>query len=100
MELWGTSSHIKQLAEVYNDNGQTRPFAAIIDIPGGENTIAVKNTGPLEYPIRVVVEPVGMGGMSNDDVMNDDAWGGPPSFGEMMGGAMMPPAAPMLPPPW
>lgn len=58
VELWGTSSHIKQLAEVYNDNGQTRPFAAIIDVPGGSNTIAVYNMGPMEYPIRVVVEPV------------------------------------------
>ena len=58
VELWGTSSHIKQLAEIYNDNGQTRPFAAIIDVPGGSNTIAVYNTGPMEYPIKVVVEPV------------------------------------------
>jgi hypothetical protein len=58
VELWGTSSHIKQLAEVYNDNGQTRPFSAIIDCPGGSNTIAVYNTGPMEYPIEVVVEPV------------------------------------------
>lgn len=58
VELWGTSSHIKQVAEVYNDNGQTRPFAAIIDVPGGSNTIAVYNTGPMEYPIRVAVEPV------------------------------------------
>ena len=33
VELWGTSTQIKQLAEVYNDNGQTRPFAAIIDVP-------------------------------------------------------------------
>ncbi|KAL7538408.1 hypothetical protein ACHAWF_006081 [Thalassiosira exigua] len=58
VELWGTSSHIKQLAEIYNDNGQARPFACIIDVPGGSNTIAVYNTGPMEYPIRVVVEPV------------------------------------------
>lgn len=58
VELWGTSSHVKQVAEIYNDNGQTRPFAAIIDVPGGSNTIAVYNTGPMEYPIRVVVEPV------------------------------------------
>jgi hypothetical protein len=31
VELWGTSSHVKQLAEVYNDNGQRRPFSSIID---------------------------------------------------------------------
>jgi hypothetical protein len=28
------------------------------DCPGGSNTIAVYNTGPMEYPIEVVVEPV------------------------------------------
>ena len=58
VELWGTSSHIKQMAEIYNDNGQSRPFASIIDLPGGSNTIAIYNTGPMEYPIKVVVEPV------------------------------------------
>jgi hypothetical protein len=100
VELWGTSSHVKQLAEVYNDNGQTRPFAAIIDVPGGENTIAVRNTGPLEYPIKVVVEPVGMGmqdymSMDPDYDMTDSVWDGPPSLpGMMMDGP------PMLPPPW
>ena len=58
VELWGTSTHVKQIAEIYNDNGQTRPFAAIIDTPGGSNTVAIYNTGPMEYPIRAIVEPV------------------------------------------
>lgn len=58
VELWGTSSHIKQVAEIYNDDGQKRPFACIIDLPGGSNTIAVYNEGPMCYPISVVVEPV------------------------------------------
>ena len=58
VELWGTSSHIKQVAEIYNDDGKRRPFACIIDLPGGSNTIAVYNEGPIEYPIDVVVEPV------------------------------------------
>lgn len=103
VELWGTSSHIKQLAEVYNDNGQTRPFAAIIDVPGGENTIAVRNTGPMEYPIRVVVEPVGLG-MNMEyggDVMG--GWDSPmlPGGGMIMDGPMMlPPGPEMIPPPW
>ena len=56
--MWGTSSHIKQVAEIYNDDGQKRPFACIIDLTGGSNTIAVYNEGPMEYPINVVVEPV------------------------------------------
>ncbi|KAL7487468.1 hypothetical protein ACHAW6_013065 [Cyclotella cf. meneghiniana] len=58
VELWGTSSHVKQVAEIYNDNGQSRPFAAIVDTPGGSNTIAIYNTGPMEYPIKAVVEPI------------------------------------------
>jgi len=58
VELWGTSSHIKQVAEIYNDNGATRPFAAIVDTPGGSNTIAIYNTGPMEYPVEALVEPV------------------------------------------
>ena len=110
VELWGTSTHVKQLAEVYNDNGQTRPFAAIIDVPGGENTIAVRNTGPLEYPIRVVVEPVGMGmdnRMGNNNMMGGNEmmneWEGPPPPG-LMGDFMMDDPRMMLPPgpppPW
>lgn len=95
VELWGTSSHIKQLAEVYNDNGQTRPFAAIVDVPGGENTIAVRNTGPLEYPIRVVVEPVGVGVGGGgydppmDSRMMDLGMGG--RYGPPMGSPYLPP---------
>ena len=74
VELWGTSSHIKQLAEIYNDDGQRRPFASIIDVPGGSNTIAVYNTGPMEYPIKVVVEPVAR--VDGWDGREDQSFGG------------------------
>lgn len=117
VELWGSSTHVKQLAEVYNDNGQTRPFAAIIDVQGEENTIAVRNTGPLEYPIQVVVEPagMGMGGMDRgmgmgggyggygDERMMDPRMMLGDGFGRMMRGLPPPPmmGGPpfMLPPP-
>ena len=74
VELWGTSSHIKQIAEIYNDNGQTRPFAAILDVPGGSNTVAIYNTGPMEYPIEVVVEPIAR--MEGWDGREDERVGG------------------------
>lgn len=51
VELLSTSSHVKQLAEIDNDNGQTRPFTAIVYVPGGSNTIAVYKTGPMECPV-------------------------------------------------
>ena len=83
VELWGSSTQVKQLAEVYNDNGQSRPFAAIIDVPGGENTIAIRNTGPMEYPIQCVVEPVNQyGGGRERGMMNPYMGGyGPPPPG-------------------
>lgn len=88
VELWGSSSHIKQVAEVYNDNGQSRPFAAIIDVPGEDNTIAVKNIGPMEYPIQVVVEPAGMNG--------GGGYGGDERMMMMGRGGGLPPPPPMM----
>ena len=105
VELWGTGSNIKQLAEVYNKNGRTRPFSAIIDVPVGFNTIAAKNTGPMEYPIKVVVEPVAhsMGNYDWDSCqyVREQSFGGcslvpqygrelPPSYGESFGGRYSP----------
>jgi hypothetical protein len=57
VELWGCGGHIKQVAEIYNDDGYSRPFSAIVETPGGQNTICVKNTGPMAYPVRVSIEP-------------------------------------------
>jgi hypothetical protein len=57
VELWGCGGHVKQVAEIYNDDGYSRPFSAIVETPGGQNTICVKNTGPMAYPVRVSIEP-------------------------------------------
>lgn len=57
VELWGCGGHVKQLAEIYNDDGYARPFSAIVETPGGANTICVKNNGPMEYPMKATVEP-------------------------------------------
>jgi hypothetical protein len=69
---------------------------------GGENTIAVKNTGPLEYPIQCVVEPVNQMGMSGDMGMGMDGGGyGGGGRGMMMNPYMSGygPMPPGLPPP-
>ena len=57
VELWGADGHNKQIAEIYNDDGYNRPFSAIVETPGTANTICVKNTGPIEYPVRAKVVP-------------------------------------------
>jgi hypothetical protein len=59
VELWGCGGHVKQVAQIYNDNGSSRPFTAVVDTPGGgPNTICVRNTGPMAYPIKVSIEPL------------------------------------------
>ena len=57
VELWQGPTCVKQLAEVYADNGATRPFRAVVDTYGG-TTIAIRNTGPVEYPISATLEPL------------------------------------------
>ena len=57
VELWDGPSNVKQAAEVYSDSGWDRPWSAIIENPRG-GTICVRNVGPLEFPMKVCVEPI------------------------------------------
>merc|ERR1712078_359362 len=47
---------------VYVENGQLRPFSAVVETPRGPNTIAVRNIGQIEFPIaaNVVADVVDM----------------------------------------
>lgn len=56
----GTS---QQIYEVYSDDGSA--WQGVVDLPGYGSTIFVKNTGPMEYPIKCVVEPVSVGGLDD-----------------------------------
>ena len=40
---------------VYCENGQLRPFSAVIETPRGPNTVAIRNIGQIEFPIRASV---------------------------------------------
>jgi hypothetical protein len=45
---------------VYVENGQLRPFSAVLETPRGPNTIAIRNIGQIEFPLaaNVVAESV------------------------------------------
>jgi hypothetical protein len=45
---------------VYIENGQLRPFSAVIETPRGPNTVAIRNIGQIEFPLaaNVVAENV------------------------------------------
>ncbi len=56
VELWQGPGDVKTVAQVYCDDGQTKPFSAIIETPGSGNTIAIRNMGPTAYPIEAILE--------------------------------------------
>lgn len=55
VELLEGPGTVRQLAEVYNERGE--PFSGIMQLPGYSGTILIRNTGPIEFPIKASVEP-------------------------------------------
>jgi len=56
IELWQGPDNTPYKLDVYLEDGALRPFKAIVPSPGGSNSIALRNTGQLEFPINAVVE--------------------------------------------
>jgi hypothetical protein len=60
IELWHGPDNTPVKMRVYCENGQLRPFSAVIETPRGPNTVAIRNIGQIEFPIaaNVVAESV------------------------------------------
>jgi hypothetical protein len=60
IELWNGPDNIPVKMRVYVENGQTRPFSAVLETPRGPSTVAIRNIGLLEFPIsaKVVAENI------------------------------------------
>mmetsp|Transcript_9104 Transcript_9104/g.14629 ORF Transcript_9104/g.14629 Transcript_9104/m.14629 type:complete len:365 (-) Transcript_9104:162-1256(-) len=56
IDLWQGPDNTPQKMAVYIEDGNLRPFNAIIETPRGQNAIAIRNTGQLEFPFRAGVE--------------------------------------------
>lgn len=65
IELWQGPNNSPQKMRVYSEDGYYRPFSAVIETHGrwhGSDTIAVRNTAGLAFPITASVQPnVGRG---------------------------------------
>jgi hypothetical protein len=57
VEIWQGPGSVRQIAKIYTDNGLNRPFAAVIETPGYGSTIAIRNVGPMEFPLTASVVP-------------------------------------------
>jgi len=51
IELWHGPDNTPCKMRVYVENGQLRPFSAVIETPRGPNTVAIRNIGQIEFPI-------------------------------------------------
>ena len=43
--------------EVYVEDGQTRPFFAVVETPGSGNVVIIVNTSNMEYPRNAIIKP-------------------------------------------
>merc|ERR1719199_1523159 len=55
IELWHGPDNTPVKMRVYVENGQLRPFSAVIETPRGPNTVAIRNIGQIEFPIAANV---------------------------------------------
>jgi len=55
IELWHGPDNTPCKMRVYVENGQLRPFSAVIETPRGPNTVAIRNIGQIEFPLAANV---------------------------------------------
>jgi hypothetical protein len=58
IELLQGPNSIKQLIELYTDDGVDRPFYGIVLTPGSGNVLRIINTSPMEFPMTIHVGPL------------------------------------------
>lgn len=56
IDLWQGPDNTPQKMAIYIEDGDLRPFSAVIETPRGNNAVAVRNTGAIEFPLSACVE--------------------------------------------
>ncbi len=84
IELIQGPNNVKQVMEVYTEEGSVRPFYTIIETPGyGTGVVRIINSSTLEFPFTATVQPWDIGNADED--FDAQITGGSPFF-EISGG--------------
>merc|ERR1719475_10057 len=57
INLWHGPNNSPIKVRVYSEDGAMRPFATVVDTLRGSHTVAVRNTGQVEFPLTAEVFP-------------------------------------------
>lgn len=69
VDLWQGPDNSPQKMSVYLEDGELRPFRAIVESPGSSNAIAIRNTGQMEFPLTAGLECDMSGGSSPSEIL-------------------------------
>jgi hypothetical protein len=57
LELWHGPDNTPLKMAIYSEDGLQRPINLVIDTPTGQNTVSIRNTGQMEFPLTGCVLP-------------------------------------------
>ncbi|KAG7337768.1 hypothetical protein IV203_017802 [Nitzschia inconspicua] len=55
VEVWTGPDSTPQRISVRSDNGMDYPFSAVLEVPPDQSSIAIRNLGPMEFPMGACV---------------------------------------------
>mmetsp|Transcript_2419 Transcript_2419/g.3216 ORF Transcript_2419/g.3216 Transcript_2419/m.3216 type:complete len:266 (+) Transcript_2419:389-1186(+) len=74
VELLQGPNNVKQVMEIYSEDGKTRPFYGIIETQGSGNVVRIVNTSTVEFPLNAALEPYVVDESMTEGMSGDMNW--------------------------